>query len=216
MITRLVVLALVGVGCSNVQYAPTLNLPVSPETIQARVLFRELVDASPHEDREKGTWAEISCTSQESMVGTVSTGVSGAILRDLRDNEVFLEVRKRMADPDLILEGRIDRFVTKSGMTVVGIVTYPIDWITGGLFWLLGIPVRTSWGMVEMEMSLRPPDGAVLASYSASRRFRWHHTVYNTQWALFSCPTKLNEMFGEVVREIRAAMIADREILEGS
>jgi hypothetical protein len=216
MIVRIALLALIAAGCANVQYTPTLSLPVSPETIQARVLFRELVDGSPGEDRDKGMWAEISCTSPESMVGTVSTGISNAILQDLQQNEVFLEVRKRMDHPDLILEGRIHRFVAKSGMTVIGIVTLPIDWITGGLFWLLGIPIRTSWGTVNLELTLRTPDGEILGTYTGTRRFRWHHTVYNTRWALYSCPTKLNEMFGEVVREMRASMIADRKRLEQS
>lgn len=204
------------VGCVNVRYKPDLTLGVSPVTIGAKLQIARLVDARPPSDRERGFFVEISCTDPLTMEGDLEVGVTNAILADFRDNQVFAAVARRIDDPDLILEGKIRRFTGQTRLNWFGIATAPIHYLSQQTFWYIGVPVQYTWGAVDLEISLRKPDGTIVGSYASGRGFEWDHSFYNAQWAKYSLPGQVNRAFGEVVQEIRDKLVANQAALEGT
>ena len=145
--------------------------------------------------------------------------MTNAILRDFRDNQVFRRIAKRLADPDLILEGRIVRYTGKSGLNTIGVITAPLHYLFGLVVWYLdvwylGFSIQETLGVIELELTLRKPDGPVVGTYSASRSFEWAHSYYYSEWAIDSLPRQMNQILGEVVQEIRDGMVGDRTKLE--
>ena len=99
-------------------------------------------------------------------------------------------------------------------------ITSPFHYLLG-LFvsyldiWYLGFSIQDTWGIVELELSLRKPAGSVIGTYSARRTFEWSHSYYYAEWAIQSLPTEMNRMLGEVVQEIRDQMVAEKAKFEG-
>ena len=215
----LAVLPVLVTGCINIHYKPDVTLGLSPVTIGADVRFDGIEDRSPKTDRERGMFVEVSCTEPNTLDGDLGLGLTNVVLRDFRDNQVFRKIAKRMADPDLVLEGKITRFSGKSGLNTVGVITSPFHYLLGVIIWYLdiwyiGFSIQDTWGIVELELSLRKPGGAVIGTWSARRTFEWSHSYYYSKWAIESLPGEMNRMLGEVVQEIRDQMVAEKAKLE--
>ena len=131
--------SLLAMGCYNIHYKPEVTLGLSPVTIEADVQFNGIVDRAPETDRERKIFEDVSATAPESLDGDLGLGVTNAVLRDFRDNQVFRKIAKRLADPDLILEGRIVRYTGKSGLNTIGVITAPLHYLIGLVIWYLDV-----------------------------------------------------------------------------
>jgi hypothetical protein len=149
-------------ACTAISYHPALSLGPSPVTIPAKIRVETFVDRSPAEDKTKRIGGT-SATEPDSLAGDLGTEVTNAVIADFLANGVFAEVGKRIEHPDAVMTGQIIRFYGRAGLSSVGWITLPIYPI-----WLLGVPMQSSEAVVELEVSIRRPDGAVLGTYGRS------------------------------------------------
>lgn len=137
------------------------------------------------------------------MAGDLGTEVTNAVIADFLANGVFAEVGRYVERPDAVMTGQIKRFYGRAGLNAAGWITLPINPI-----WLLGVPMQSSEGEVDLEVSIRRPDGTLLGTYSGRSQFSDWYTMYNQP--IYGVGTALNKSFTQVMQQIRDQIIADK------
>jgi hypothetical protein len=203
----ILLLAMSTVACQSLSYQPSAVVGISADRLPLRVEVHDLVDVTPPGDRSR-TLGGTAATASDTMVGELSTAVTDAILQNLRNDEVFEEIRRRCDDPDLVLTGTLRRFYGKSNLNALGFVS--LAYVPS---WYLGIPIYTSHGAVEIELALALPDGQRVGTYATSVDFSEWSSIYRQP--LYGIGTRLNRAFSEAVRDLRVRMLADRAGLLG-
>lgn len=190
-------------ACTAISYHPALSLGPSPVKIPAKIQVETFVDRSPSEDKTKRIGGT-SATEPDSLAGDLGTEVTNAVIADFLANGVFTEAGKNIMNPDAVMTGQITRFYGRAGINSTGWITlliYPI--------WLLGVPMQSSEGEVDLEVSIRRLDGTVLGTYSGRSQFAGWYTMYNQP--VFGVGTALNKAFNQAMQQIRDRIIADKD-----
>jgi hypothetical protein len=190
-------------ACTSISYKPALSLGPSPVKIPAKIQVETFVDRSPAEDKSKRAMG-VSATEPDSLAGDLSAEVTNAVIADFLVNGVFTEVGKGINEPDAIMTGEITRFYGRAGLNAVGVITLPINPI-----WFLGVPMQSSEGGVDLAVSIRRPDGALLGTYSGRSQFSDWYTMYNR--VDIGVGTALNKAFNQAMQQIRDRIIADKD-----
>ncbi len=190
-------------ACTAISYKPALSLGPSPVKIPAKIQVETFVDQSPPEDKTKRAGGS-SATEPDSLTGDLGTEVTNAVIADFLANGVFTEAGKRIEHPDAVMIGQIKRFYGRAGLNGVGWITLPINPI-----WFLGVPMQSSEGEVDLEVSIRRPDGTLLGTYSGRSQFSDWYTIYNQ--SIHGVGTALNKAFTQAMQQIRDRMIADKD-----
>jgi hypothetical protein len=194
-------------GCFT-WFTPYIPPDGSPETIQAQVLLRDLVDRSPSDDRGMRVLG-MSALAETGPGVSLGTSITEAIFEHFHRDRVFAAIT-RGADPhDLVLSGTIHRFYGSSGIGTLGWITLPIDPI-----WLLGFPASSDEGMVDIELSIAKPDGTAVGTYRGTAQFGGLYGMYNNR--MLEVGRQLNTTFGDAVGQIRARILEDRARIEAA
>ncbi|MBZ0170086.1 MAG: hypothetical protein K8F29_11670, partial [Kofleriaceae bacterium] len=188
-------------ACTAISYRPALSLGPSPVKIPARIQVETFTDRSPAEDKTKRAGGS-SATEPDSMTGDLGTEVTNAIIADFLANGVFAEVGRHVDRPDAVMTGQITRFYGRAGLNAAGWITLPINPI-----WFLGVPMQSSEGGVDLDVSIRRSDGTLLGTYSGRAQFSDWYTIYNQ--SVLGVGTALNKAFTQAMQQIRDQMIAD-------
>ncbi|OGL49503.1 MAG: hypothetical protein A3C43_03135 [Candidatus Schekmanbacteria bacterium RIFCSPHIGHO2_02_FULL_38_11] len=196
------------IGCMSFNYKPDLSLGLSSETIQAKVQIEEFIDETPQGDHSKKIGGT-SCTSADTLEGSLTVGITNAVMKAFYESQVFDIITRRIDNPDLILRGKIHRFYGKAGPNALFWCTIPIDPI-----WLFGVPVLSNEGEVDIEISLFSPKRELISSYRQMTEFSGLYTMYNNP--TFGIGTQLNNAFNKVISEIRDKILLDKNKLERS
>jgi hypothetical protein len=186
--------AALSAACAAVRYQPSLVLGHVDEPIPVRVELRDLTDATPPED----ALAVLGGTSATaSLSGDLSIAVTDAILTNLRRDGFFTEIRRRAGAPDLVLTGTIRRFHARSHL-------HPLGWITA----LVGLPIFSSRGAVDLELAFERPDGKRVAAYTSDVSFEEWATILEAPPREIG--TRLDRAFSDAMRDLRGQMLRDR------
>lgn len=195
-------LALFLSACTAISYRPALSLGPSPVRIPRKIRVETFVDRSPSEDKSKRIGGS-SATEPDSLTGDLGTEVTNAVTADFLANGVFAEVGKHIEEPDAVMTGEIKRFYGRAGLSSVGWITLPINPI-----WFLGVPMQSTEGEVDLEVSIRRLDGTLLGKYSGRSQFSDWYTMYNN--SIYGVGTALNRSFTHAMQQIRDQIIADK------
>lgn len=190
-------------ACTSISYKPALSLGPSPVKIPAKIRVETFVDRSPAEDKTKRAGGS-SATEPDSMAGDLGTEVTNAVIADFLANGVFAEVGRHVERPDAVMTGEIKRFYGRAGLNAAGWITLPISPI-----WLLGIPMQSSEGEVDLFVTIRRLDGTPLGTYSGRSQFSDWYTMYNQ--SVWGVGTALNKAFTEAMQQIRNRILADKD-----
>jgi hypothetical protein len=187
-------------GCMSMTYKPEVALGLSPETIQAAVQIEVFDDLSPDEDKKLKAlgW---SAAHPRNLAGNMAVEITDAVLRDFRNNRLFIAVEKRIENPDVIIKGKINRFYGKAGPMLW---TVPID-----ILWFFGLPMESVDSGVDIEISLYSAKGGLIGNYRGKAEYSEYHTIYNsTQTGIGAV---LNNNFSKAMQEIRVSILKDEQ-----
>ena len=192
-------------GCQSLSYEPNATVGMSPEKIPLTVEVRTLKDVSPIEDRKRwllGTAA----TAPGTLTGDLAEDVTKALIENLYFEGVFKDVKRKPKEPDIVLSGTLRRFYGKANLNTLGVITSLY-----APLWLLGIPIYTSYGTVDLELTFDRPDGRRIAEYKSTVDF----SELSSYWgnAELEIGTRLNRSFSEAVRDLREKMLKDKDLL---
>jgi hypothetical protein len=206
-------------GCSTpAKYTPNITSNVPPRSdieksnsIPLKVRFIKLIDVSPVEDKEDGWlygsgWA---VTSPERLNGDLETSLSEAIADNLRFHNIFDTIVTDQSDEAILLEGKIHRFHQRSQQYLWALCC-------GLLGVLLPFPLMKEEGEVDIELTLSRSDKTRIKSYRGKSSFVERSTFYDKRsWEPYdSSPVKFfNNAFNDSIRQIRQAMIQDRDMI---
>jgi len=193
-------------GCTSVTYKPGLSLEKSPVKIKAKAQVESFVDHSPATDKDRRIGG-VSATEPKTLAGDLATEVTNAVINDFLINGVFQEVGKSVDNPDLIVKGEIRKFYGKAGINSFGWLTYPANVMAP--IWLLGLPVNSSEGAVDIVLTISRPDGTFVGEYAGQAKFSDTYSVYSGE--TLAVGTRLNKAFNEAIEKIRAQILADEE-----
>jgi hypothetical protein len=107
-------------------------------------------------------------------------------------------------NPDLVMSGSLRRFYGRSYVD-------PAMWaafLPFGLPPVFGVPIYTSRGQVELEITFERLDGQRVAEYSAAKEFSRRSTIYRAP--MLGIGTRLNEALSTAVADVRRQILADR------
>jgi hypothetical protein len=189
-----------------VTYKPGLSLEKSPVKIKAKAQVESFVDHSPATDKDRRIGG-VSATEPKTLAGDLATEVTNAVINDFLINGVFQEVGKSVDNPDLIVKGEIRKFYGKAGINSFGWLTYPANVMAP--IWLLGLPVNSSEGAVDIVLTISRPDGTFVGEYAGQAKFSDTYSVYSGE--TLAVGTRLNKAFNEAIEKIRAQILADEE-----
>ncbi|MDE2484946.1 MAG: hypothetical protein KGL32_06805 [candidate division NC10 bacterium] len=68
--------------------------------------------------------------------------------------------------------------------------------------------MQSSEGGVDLEISIRRPDGTPLGTYNGRSQFSDWYTMYNN--SIYGVGTALNRSFTQTMQQIRDQIIADK------
>jgi hypothetical protein len=190
-------------ACTSISYKPALSLGPSPIKIPAKLQVETFVDHSPPEDKTKRALG-VSATEPDTLAADLSTEVTNAVIADFLINGVFAEAGKNITNPDAVMTGEIKRFYGRAGLNGAGVITLPINPI-----WLLGVPMQSSEGGVDLAVTIRRPDGTSLGTYSGRSEFSGWYTMYNR--VDIGVGTALNKAFNQAMQQIRDRILADKD-----
>lgn len=190
-------------ACTSISYKPALSLGLSPVKIPAKLQVETFVDHSPPEDKTKRPLG-VSATEPDTLAADLATEVTNAVIADFLINGVFAEIGKSIKHPDAVMTGEITRFYGRAGLNTAGVITLPINPI-----WFLGIPMQSSEGGVDLAVTIRRPDGAVVGTYSGRSEFSGWYTMYNQP--MLGVGTALNKAFNQAMQQIRNRILADKD-----
>lgn len=195
---------LISTGCTSISYRPEVSLGESPRTIRASVMLNQFVDKCPQDDKSDEPLGDSAC-APGTLQGDLATDVTDAILTDFNNNQVFETIKKRYdagVQPDLIMDGTINRFSGKFRMDALGWCTLPID-----IVWLFGLPIMDDKGMIDLSVTISRPDGTVLGTYHGQAAISDYYNMYEN--AELGLPTRMNNAFSDAVSQIRAQIVKD-------
>jgi hypothetical protein len=193
-------------SCTSTTYKPGLSLEKSPVKIKAKAQVEPFVDHSPTTDKERKIGG-VSATEPKTLAGDLATEVTNAVVNDFLINGVFQEVGKSVENPDIIVKGEIRKFYGKAGINSFGWLTYPANVMAP--IWLLGLPVNSSEGAVDIGLTIHRQDGALIGEYNGQAKFSDSYSVYSGE--TLAVGTRLNKAFNEAIEKIRAQIIVDEE-----
>lgn len=188
-------------GCAQ-HYTPKISLGESPDTIPLRVELRSLKD-SPEPKEPGQAYGVVADDVKASEPGELSGPLTQAILNDFRESFVFQEIDSHVEDPDAILTGTINTFYE----------TYrPKGWtqVPGGksLAKLMDVETYTGTTDVDIDLSLRKPDGTRIGTYHGHAA-KTDEFVPNKQ----NRPgDRLNWALSKAIHEIREALLNDANV----
>lgn len=191
-------------GCQTLTYQPVATVGKSPEEIPMRLGVRELEDVSPPGDRDPwllGTAATAPGTLEDEL----AAGVTKALVRNFLAEGLFEGFEPRRKDPDIVLSGTVHRFYGKANLNTLGVVTSVYAFL-----WLLGIPIYTSYGAVDLELVFERPDGQRIAAYRSAVEFSELSSFWGN--AEYEIGSRLNRAFSDAVRDVREKILADRSL----
>ena len=205
-LSRFVVIATCLSGCTSVTYKPGLSLEKSPVKIKARAQVEAFSDHSPATDKDRRIGG-VSATEPKTLAGDLATEVTNAVINDFSINGVFQEVGKSVDNPDFVVRGEIRKFYGKAGINSFGWMTYPVNVLAP--VWLLGLPVNSSEGAVDIVLTISRPDGTLVGQYAGQAKFSDTYSVYSGE--TLAVGTRLNKAFNEAIEKIRAQILADED-----
>jgi hypothetical protein len=185
-------------------YTPTLKLPESPKTIEAKAQLEPLVSKipAPDADSKQGDREVISAGS---MDGDLAELIRQATLTDFRVNSVFQSVRIYEDQPDVVIRGVIYQFAEHRSqpwyahVPLVRIFLGTRDQVEGG---------------VHLELMVSTSTGHLVGTYQGRSMFPEANQSGTEQESRPRPPgVQLNRAFTEAVRQIRGQMLADRELM---
>jgi hypothetical protein len=201
--------ALVGPGRGSgfetqMLYTPTLKLPESPKTIEAKAQLEPFASKIPPPDADSKR-GDREVTSAGSMEGDLAELIRHAILTDFRVNSVFRSVRIYEDQPDLLIRGVIYQFAEHRSqpwyahVPLVRVLLGPRDKVEGG---------------VHPELMLSTSTGHLVGTYQGRSMFPdANQSGTEKERGLRPPGVQLNRAFTEAVRQIREQMLADRELM---
>jgi hypothetical protein len=139
-------------------YSPTLTLPESARTIEARIPVDSFVSRLPADATDAKRRDDVTA----SVDGHLPELIRQAIARDLRGNLVFSDVRIHQEHPDLVLRGVIYQFAEYRStpwyarLPLVEPLTGASERVEGG---------------VRLELTLSTPDGRFVKVYQGQSVF---------------------------------------------
>jgi hypothetical protein len=187
-------------------YTPTVKLPESPKTIEAKVKLEPFANRIPipGQDVKRGGY---EVTSSGSMEGELTELVRQAILADFRINLVFSTVRIYEERPDLVIRGDIYQFAEYHSrpwyakIPLVGRFASRGDQIEGG---------------VKLTLVVSTPGGYPIGTYEGRAVFPGENETESDQGKKRRAPGEhLNRAFSEAVRQIRQQILADQGLTDG-
>jgi hypothetical protein len=201
--------ALMGLGRgagfeTQMLYTPTLKLPESPKTIEAKAQLEPLVSKipAPEAGSKRG---DREVTSAGSMDGDLAELIRHAILTDFRVNSVFRSVRIYEDQPDVLIRGVIHQFAEHrlqpwyAHIPLVRVFLGTREQVEGG---------------VHLELMVSTSTGHLVGTYQGRSMFPDANPSGTEQERRPRPPgVQLNRAFTEVVRQIREQMLADRELM---
>jgi hypothetical protein len=189
-----------------VTYKPGLSLEKSPARIKAKAQVESFSDHPPATDKDRRIGG-VSATEPKTLAGDLATEVTNAVINDFSINGVFQEVGKSVDNPDFIVKGEIRKFYGKAGINSFGWMTYPVNVLAP--IWLLGLPVNSSEGAVDIVLTISRPDGTLVGQYAGQAKFADTYSVYSGE--TLAVGTRLNKAFNEAIERIRAQILADED-----
>jgi hypothetical protein len=201
--------ALMGLGRGSgsetqMLYTPTLKLPESPKTIEAKAQIESFVSKIPPPDTDSKR-GDREVTSAGSMEGDLAELIRHAILTDFRVNSVFRSVRIHEDQPDVLIQGVIYQFAEHRSqpwyahVPLVRVFLGTRDQVEGG---------------VHLELMVSTSTGHLVGTYQGRSMFPDANQSGTEQERRPRPPgVQLNRAFTEAVRQIREQMLADRELM---
>jgi hypothetical protein len=188
-------------------FTPTVKLPESPKTIEAKARLEPFVSRIPVADRDLNR-ADDEVT--DSMAGEQLTKlVQQAILADFRSNLVFADVRVQEERPELLIRGVIHEFAERHTRPWYGKLP-----VVGNL---IGAGEQVEGG-VELDLILSKPTGELIGTYRGRSIFRQANDADSEKekaGRLLAPGERLNRAFSEAVHQIRQQMLADQRLVDG-
>ena len=185
-------------------YTPTLKLPESPKTVEAKAQLEPFVSKIPPPDADS-TRGDREVTSAGSMDGDLAELIRHAILTDFRGNSVFRSVRIYEDQPDVLIRGVIYQFAEHRSqpwyahVALVRVVLGTREQVEGG---------------VHLELVVSTSTGHLVGTYQGRAMFPDANQSGTEQERRPRPPgVQLNRAFTEAVRQIREQMLADRELM---
>ena len=191
---------------NNSLYTPTIRLPESPKTIEAKARVEPFINKMPaHDAGSKRSTQDV--TSPESMEGELLELIRDAIGTDLRLNLVFSSVRIHLDQPELLIRGVIYEFGESRSRPW---------WARVPLLGLLPAARERVEGGVKLDLVVSTPTGHVVGTYQG-------RSVFPDPTDAVPAPkenqrprgTYLNRAFTEAMRQIREQMLADPLLISG-
>lgn len=190
---------------------PTEAVPTSSNPLPFTVRMVKLVDVSPPEDKVDG-WlygSGWSVTSPERLNGDLAVLLTAVAAEDLRSHEMFSELTEDHKSEQIRIGGKIHRFYQRREQ-------YLWTLCCGLLGVLLPFPLMKEEGEVDLELTLSGTDDKIIKSYRVKSSFLKRCSTYESRcWESYnSSPAKyLDQAFGDSLRQIREAIIRDRELI---
>jgi hypothetical protein len=192
---------------THAPFTPTVKLPESPKTIEARVKLEAFATRIPvsNPDLKRGR-DEVT----HSMEGEQLTKlVQQAILADFRTNSVFSNVRVDEEQPELLIRGVIHEFAEHHTQPWYGRIP-----LVGNL---IGAGEQVEGG-VKLDLILSTPRGELIGTYQGQSVYRQANDTDSDkekERRLVPPGDRLNRAFSEAVRQIRSQMLADQKLVSG-
>lgn len=187
-------------------YVPAIKLTESPKTIEAHAQMGPFENMIPAANAETAR-GDLEVTKSV-MEGELTELVQQAVLTDFRINSVYSRVRLHDEHPDLMIRGNIYQFSEYRSkpwyakIPLIGRLFRDSERIEGGV--LLDVLVST-------------PDGLLVGIYSGQSRFPVEASSSQSPPKTQRAPgQQLNRAFSEAIRQIRAKMLADKELVNGT
>jgi hypothetical protein len=192
---------------TRASFTPTVKLPKSPKTIEAKAKLEPFVNRIPVADRDLNR-ADDEVT--HSMEGEQLTKlVQQAILADFRTNLVFADMQVHEEQPDLLIRGVIHEFAEHHTRPWYGRIP-----LVGNL---IGAGEQVEGG-VKLDLILSTPSGELIGTYQGQSVYRQANDTDSDkekERRLVAPGDRLNRAFSEAVRQIRSQMLADQKLVSG-
>lgn len=190
-------------GCAQ-HYTPKISLAESPEPIPLRVELHLLRD-SPEPKPPGQPYGVVADRVKTAEPEELSGKITQAVLEDFRENYVFQQIDTHVDHPDAILTGTINTFYERY---------HPKGWtqVPGGksLAKLLDADTYIGSTEVDLELSLRKPDGTRIGTYHghAAKSDEFVPNKQNQPGA------RLNWALSQAVYQIRQALLEDANVIK--
>ncbi|HMQ05676.1 MAG TPA: hypothetical protein PKC30_00160 [Saprospiraceae bacterium] len=213
----------VSVSCTSISYIPTVTLDVSPVTINKSLQIDKFDNLTPESDH-KNPFSGIAATNPDALSGALDLQVPNAITWDFSNNQVFLDVKRNLDNPDYVMKGEILRFRGKYRPSTFNYVISVVGGVGLGMFnateepaYLIlavpallqfaGLPVQKLYTEIELRVHIFDRDGQKINTYTGKASDSTYRNIYTN--VAFTVPSHTNKSFNKVVQQIRDQVIAD-------